>query len=75
MSSNHYVQLLTEFCFRELGYFSGLQVFLGEDMLITIDQQGSGFVITVDSVKRNIGFVEYVSNDFQLCQVIEEVLV
>ena len=74
MSSNRYVQLLTESCFRELGYFSGLQVFLGVDMLITIDHQGSGFVITVDSVARNIGFVEYVCNDFQLCQVIEGVL-
>lgn len=71
--SKHYL-FLTECGFRELGYFSGMNVYMGMDTLITIAEQGGGYLVTVDSIARNIGMVEYVCNSIQLVQFLQEVI-
>ena len=74
MKFNHYIECLLDNGFRELGYFSGIRVFLGTDLLITVEEYSGGFQVTFDSVARNIGQVYYVTNDHHLCQLIGEYL-
>ena len=68
----HYVSVLHERGFRELGYFNGLRVFLGCDILITVEDYRGGYQVSIDSVARNIGEVYFCSNDTILCEVLEE---
>ena len=75
MKFNHYHEVLESYGFRELGYFSGLQTFLGNDILITIEEYRGGFQITIDSVARNIGEVFYCASDLILCEVLEDYLI
>ena len=74
MKFYHYVNLLHESGFRELGYFSGLQTFLGSDTLITVEEYRGGFQVSIDSVKRNIGEIFFCQNDKILCEVLEAYL-
>ena len=74
MKFNHYHEVLESYGFRELGYFSGLQTFLGNDILITIEECHGGFQITIDSVARNIGDVFYCASDLILCELLEDYL-
>lgn len=71
MKYNRYVECLFESGFRELGYFNGLRVFLGPDMLITVEEIGGGFRLSIDSVAQNIGEVYFVSSDYHLCGILE----
>ena len=72
MRFNHYVESLIIHGFREVGYFTGIRVFLGENLLITVEEYSGGYQVTFDSVARNIGQVYYVTNDDQLCHLIGE---
>ena len=72
MKIEHYINVLHEYGFRELGYFSGLRAFLGCDMLITIEDFRGGYQITLDSVARNIGEIYFCQNDTILCELLEE---
>lgn len=72
MRFNHYVETLLNQGFREVGYFSGIRVFFGTDLLITVEEYSGGYQVTFDSVVRNIGEVYYVKNDEQLCHLIGE---
>lgn len=72
MKIEHYITLLYENGFRELGYFSGLRAFLGCDILITVEDFRGGYQVSIDSTKRNIGEVFYCQNDTILCEVLEE---
>ena len=74
MKYNQYVELLHEMGFRELGYFNGLRTFLNHDTLITVEEHGGGFQLTIDSVARNIGEVYCCYTDKMLCQILEELL-
>ena len=74
MKYHHYIESLLDSGFRELGYFSGIRVFLGTDLLITVEEYSGGFQVTFDSTTRNIGDVYYVNSDHQLCQLIGEYL-
>lgn len=74
MKFSHYVENLLENGYREIGYFTGIRVFLGSHMLITVDEYSGGFQVTFDSVKHNIGCAYYVSSEKQLCQLIGEML-
>lgn len=74
MKFNHYIECLFDNGFRELGYFSGIRVFLGADLLITVEEYSGGFQVTFDSTVQNIGDVYYVNSDHQLCQLIGEYL-
>ena len=74
MKYYHYVSLLHESGFRELGYFSGLQTFLNSDTLITIEEYRGGFQVSIDSVKRNIGEIFFCQSDKILCEVLEAYL-
>lgn len=74
MKFNHYVESLLNHGFREVGYFSGIRVFLGNDLLITVEEYSGGYQVTFDSVAKNIGQVYYVTNDDQLCRLIGEFL-
>ena len=74
MKIEHYINVLQEHGFRELGYFSGLRAFLGCDMLITIEDFRGGYQITIDSVARNIGEIYFCQNDTILCEVLGEYL-
>ena len=67
----HYINLLDEKRFRELGYFNGLRTFLGPDMLITIEEYRGGYQVSIDSVARNIGEIFYCQNDSIVCEVLE----
>ena len=71
MMIEHYIMMLHENGFRELGYFSGLRTFLGCDILITVENYRGGYQVTIDSVKRNIGEVYFCQNDDILCEVLE----
>ena len=72
MKVEHYVTVLHENGFRELGYFSGLRVFLGCDILITVEDYRGGYQVTLDSVSRNIGEVYFCQTGTILCEVLEE---
>ena len=72
MKVEHYVSVLHENGFRELGYFSGLRVFLGCDILFTVEEYRGGYQLTIDSVVRNIGEAYYCQSDTILCEVLEE---
>lgn len=72
MKVEHYVTVLHENGFRELGYFSGLRVFLGCDILITVEDYRGGYQVTLDSVSRNIGEVYFCQTVTILCEVLEE---
>ena len=74
MKFNHYHEVLESHGFRELGYFSGLQTFLGNDILITVEEYRGGFQVSIDSVARNIGEVYYCASDKILCGVLEAYL-
>ena len=74
MKVEHYVNILHEHGFRELGYFSGLRTFLGCDMLITVEDYRGGYQISIDSVARNIGDVFFCQNDTILCILLGEYL-
>lgn len=74
MKFNHYYEVLQLHGYRELGYFSGLQTFLGSDTLITVEEYRGGFQVSIDSVKRNIGEIFFCQNDKILCEVLEEYL-
>lgn len=74
MKVEHYVNILHEHGFRELGYFSGLRAFLGCDMLITVEDYRGGYQISIDSVARNIGDVFFCQNDTILCILLGEYL-
>ena len=70
MKVEHYINVLHEHGFRELGYFSGLRTFLGCDMLITVEDFRGGYQISIDSVARNIGEIFFCQNDTILCEVL-----
>ena len=74
MKVEHYVNILHENGFRELGYFSGLRTFLGCDILITVEDYRGGYQVSIDSVPRNIGEIFYCQSDIILCEVLEEYL-
>ena len=74
MKVEHYINILHEHGFRELGYFSGLRTFLGCDMLITVEDYRGGYQVSIDSVARNIGDVFFCQNDIILCILLEEYL-
>lgn len=74
MKVEHYINILHEHGFRELGYFSGLRAFLGCDMLITVEDFRGGYQVSIDSVARNIGDVFYCQNDIIICEVLGEYL-
>lgn len=72
MRVEHYVTFLLENGFRELGYFRGLRVFLGCDILITVEDYRGGYQVSLDSVAHNIGEVYFCQTDTILCEVLEE---
>ena len=72
MRVEQYASVLYENGFRELGYFSGLRVFLGCDILIIVEDYRGGYQVSLDSVARNIGEVYYCQNDSILCELLEE---
>ena len=72
MKVEHYVMVLHERGFRELGYFSGLRVFLGCDILITVEDYRGGYQVSFDSVARNIGEVYFCQTDTILCELLED---
>lgn len=74
MKVEHYINILHEHGFRELGYFSGLRTFLGCDMLITVEDYRGGYQVSIDSVVRNIGEIFFCQNDTILCEVLGEYL-
>lgn len=74
MKVEHYITILHEKGFRELGYFNGLRTFLGCDILITVEDYRGGYQVSIDSVARNIGEVFFCQNDLILCEVLEEYL-
>ena len=74
MKFEHYFSILNEHGFRELGYFTGLRVFLGYDMLITVENYGGGYQVSIDSVARNIGEIYFCQNDTILCELLGEYL-
>ena len=74
MKIEHYINVLHDYGFRELGYFSGLRTFLGCDMLITVEDYRGGYQVSIDSVAKNIGDIFYCQNDRILCILLEEYL-
>lgn len=74
MRVEHFITILHEHGFRELGYFSGLRTFLGCDLLITIEEYRGGYQVSIDSVARNIGEIYFCPNDKILCEVLGEYL-
>ena len=63
---------LDECGYRELGYFNGLQAFLGPDTLITVEELPSGYRVTIDSTVRNVGVCYFAHNSQALIQILEE---
>ena len=72
MKVEHYASILLENGFRELGYFNGLRVFLGYDILIIVENYRGGYQVSFDSVARNIGEIYFCQTDTILCEVLEE---
>lgn len=72
MKVEHYITILHENGFRELGYFNGLHTFLGCDILITVEDYRGGYQVSIDSVARNIGEVFFCQSDSILCEVLGE---